>query len=72
MRQRWRSTDSANTLFASRLEKWVLDYKISEMSAVLKIFTVENLAIALDGCRNNQRVVPRELITPCQIQSTDE
>ena len=53
-------------LIRVQLKKRVLDDKIAEATAMLHIFTIENLATALERSRNDQRVVPRELIGTLQ------
>jgi len=41
-----------------QLEKRVLTNEIAEATAMLQVFAVKNLAIALDRRRNDERVVP--------------
>jgi len=40
-----------------QLEKRVLNNEIAEATAMLQVFAVKNLAIALDRRRNDERVV---------------
>ena len=51
---------------STRLKKWVLDDQIAEATAMLHIFSVENLAPALKRRRYDERVVPRQLIVAMQ------
>ena len=55
-----------------QLMKRVLDDKIAEATPVLHIFAVENFATTLDRSRDDERVVPGELIAARQIQRTYE
>jgi hypothetical protein len=64
--------DGPHNLRQSRLKKRILDDQIAKPAPMLQVFAVENLAATLDGSSHDQRIVPRELIAPCQVERAHE
>jgi hypothetical protein len=57
---------------SQKSKKGILDHQVAEASAMLQIFAVKNPALALERCRDDEGVVPGELVSFVQPQGVEK